>query len=120
MRRGLALPGDGAHAISRIICLSLAGALAAYVWAVFVAALARSHDWSPHTCRLAGYPLLAFAVWGVVAGRPGGAVLDIGTWLLAAECTGRLCRYIAYPELGWKDPPKGAPKKPPQGPRAIG
>ncbi len=119
-RRAMTLPDDGSQTLARTICLLLACALVAYAWAVLVAALARSRGWSPQTCRMAGYPLLPLAALGFVKGPHGSGLLDFGGWILVAECVGRLCRYIAYPELGWKDPPKGAKQQPPSKPKTIG
>jgi hypothetical protein len=119
-RRAMALPDDGQHSLGRYICLILACALVAYVWAVLVATLARNWDWSPQTCRAAGYALLALGGYGLVTRPHGGALFDFGGWMLLAEFTGRLCRYIAYPELGWKDPPKNARQNPPTGSKTIG
>ena len=117
--RFTALPNDGQHSVDRAICLVMAGALAAYAWAVFVAALARSRGWSPQICRGAGYPLLALAAFGVIGGSR--AYFDMGGWLVLGEMTGRVCRYIAFPELGWTDKKKGhTANQPAAGPPPIG
>jgi hypothetical protein len=102
--RAKTLPAS-APSFDRPLCLLLAGLLIAYAWAAFVAILARSRGWSPKTCRMAGYPMLGLAGLLNVA-SPGGKVLDTGGWFLVAELTGRFCRRIAFPELGWsgKDP----------------
>lgn len=84
----------------RPICLVLACVLLAYAWAALMAILARRMQWSPKTCRFAGYPLLAMAAVGIMAGH-NDKLFDFGQWMLLAEATGRLCRRIAFPELGW-------------------
>jgi hypothetical protein len=95
-----------APAFDRPVCLLLACILLAYAWAALMAMLARSMEWTPKTCRMAGYPLLlAVGALGILVGPPY-KLFDTGEWLILAELTGRLCRRIAFPELGWsgKDP----------------
>jgi hypothetical protein len=105
-RRALALPPASAHSFDRLICVLLACALAAYAWAVLMAMLARRLEWSPQRCRAAGYPLLILGMLAHSVEPQAKAVLDIGGLVLMAEFAGRLCRRLAFPELGWsgKDP----------------
>jgi hypothetical protein len=108
-RRALALPPTAPHSsgsVDRAIYVLLACALLAYAWSVLMAVLARSKQWTPKGCRTSGYPLLALGVIAHAAVPQSRAILDMGGLFVLAELSGRLCRYLAYPELGWsgKDP----------------
>jgi hypothetical protein len=107
--RAQTLPA-AAHSLDRPLCLLLACALFAYAWGVLMAMLARRMGWSPKTCHLVGYPLLALAALGRLSGPHGKDIFDTGGLLILAELTGRLCRFVAYPELGWSGK---APQDPP-------
>jgi hypothetical protein len=109
IRRAMALPSTP-RSFDRSICLLLACVLLAYGWAVLMAILARHREWTPQGCHVAGYPLLALALYGVVGGPHAAIIRDTGAWLIMADFSGRLCRRIAFPELGWSGK---APKHPP-------
>jgi hypothetical protein len=127
-RRGLALvpskPQSHDRAIFMVYAL-LASVCLAYAWGVLMAVVARHRGWTPRGCRLSGYPLWALGAFCSYLGLVGAghikAMAEAGGGVLAAELAGRLCRYLAFPELGWsgkeaEEPPlsinPGAPARP--------